>query len=323
MREHLESTVPENMRLVEVDEAYRFEESGGRSRAQVLVEYATVLPTVREIDAMTLPTGAALRRRVSDLRGWAMTNVPEEDPARAAMLNAAVEALQGFRVKRVVTPAETRINAVVSLELKVEGTGWRISGVENTAFAAGEPDRMPHLAAEGSPEMDAKFSELTLLAGEMDRMRERFIARREKIAGESRAALTKALVTGGTFDGTAATEDDKIPVRMVISRGLDLGGTFVGTLTTGTEPQRAAQFTGKLRQKGSGEFFLEAVRSRVLSGAGEFPNGSRGRPTLRLFLAKGGLSGGVDNVTGHDFQMTLVEGDKVDVLPEADPELRD
>lgn len=319
VREHIEATTPTNMRLVEIDATYRFEQVGARSQTQVLVKYETVLPTVRQVDAMTLPEWNALRRRVSELRGWALTTVPAEDPARAAILDAAAEAVQGFKFKRTITPAGTRVEAVVTLDLAVEGTGWRVVTAENTARISGEPDQWPDLPLENSPEMEAQFSELSLLAEEMERMQERFIAQREKIATETRAAMTRALITGNTFDGAAVGADNgKIPVRLVISRGLDLGETVIGTLATDTEPRRSAQFTGQLRQRGSGEFSLEAMRSRVLSGGG-FPSEKGGRPVLRISLAKGGFEGEVETNARDSYRITLAEGQPVEVLPESDP----
>lgn len=320
VRGHIESTVPGNMSLVRIDETYRFEQAGARWETQVLVEYDTILPTVRKVDAATLPEWNALRRRVAELRGWALSEMPKEDPAQTAILDAAAEATEGFTFKRTITPAGTRIPAVVTLELEIEGTGWRVAKSENTARLPGEPDQWPDLPLENSPEMQARFSELSLLAEEMERMRDRFLERREKTAAETRAAMTQALATGNTFDGAAVgSGGGKVPVRFVISRGLDLGGTVVATLATETEPRRSAQFTGGLRQRGTGEFYLEAVRSQVLSGAGEFPGENGPRPALRLFLAKGGLEGVVEGAEPR--KLALSPGERVEVIPETDPAL--
>lgn len=309
------------MELVGFDDTYQFEETGdGLFRTQVLVSYKTILATVRELDAMTLPEGVDLRRRVSNLRGWALTTVPEGDPTRDAILESARQALREFRIKRVIVPAGTSVDGVLELELGIDGAGWSIRQLRNTAYVSGEPDQQPELPFENSPEMQARFAELELLADEMKRMRDEFLQRREKTAAESRAALTKSLVTGRTFEGIARRPDgSNVSVRIVITRGLEMGEVVIGTVATDTESQRSAQFTGKLRQQPDGEFFWEGARSLALSGEDGFPNLQAGRPTLRMAWDGNGLRGAISNGSDVAFQVTVNQGEIVDVIPEVPP----
>lgn len=309
VREHLRAHPPEGFEIAAIPEKIPITRNG---ESVLEVTYRLRRGTIEIGDALSLPRGQAVSKRIADVRGWALSSLPAGNPAREEILAGSAAARERIPFKRVVTPAGTGVSAVVTLGLVKENGAWKVSSESSGVSAPGRPDD-PAIPLENSGAVGEKLGQLEALAGRLEAARKAWLAEQERLAALSLAELRERLQTGRTFEGQAG---GGIPVRLVVSRGVAGDGSAVAVLTVQRGSQSAARFAGAISRQPAGGYAWRADRVATLSG--NEPSLASGlRPVLTLTPAPAGLVAQIKTASHPAATIPLREADKVDLIPDS------
>lgn len=314
VRDFLQRNPPDGFEVVEIPGKFAITGgANGTSETVFEMRYRLTRPTVETHDLFSLPRGADLAKRISGIRGWALSSLPAGDPIRETIASTSASARAPFPVKRVVTPKGAEIEALVSVTLSRKPGGWQVESAPPTVNAPGSPDSDPRIPFEDSTEVAAKFNELETTAHGMEELRQKSIVDRQRAAERSLATFRAILKTGNTFEGRLS---DQTPVRMVISQGADMGGSVIAVVTVQRADRSSARYTGGITQQPSGESIWRAAQVASLSGSGgDAVTDASFHPILTMKATGDGLTAEVKADAGRTFSFKLSPAGKVDLIP--------
>lgn len=321
-RDHLKSHAPEGFAVVAIPETLPIRDvSADVGELIASVRYRSLRPTVEVRDGFKLPGARESDKRFAELRGWALGSLPADAPLRAKFLAAIADAHGPFPVKRIVSPAGTEIDALITLTLRKTGRSWRVAEMTSDAAVPGAADVDPRIPLENAPEVAARIAELRSVADRLDATRREYLAARKALAEQTLAQLRSLLRTGRTF---MATLPDGVPLRLVVTRGLESADPAAVVLTVQGPEEATARFTGTLEAAASGETVWRAAQITTLAAPAASPlpaivDASR-RPILNLRTAESRL-GGELTVSGRpSIPLVFQPAGTVELLPEISPQ---
>ncbi len=293
----------------------------GGGSAVISVRYRLVHSTIEMRDGFTLPRIREVAAQLAAFRGWALGALPAGHPTRESILEAVARARTAFPVKHIVTPAGTEVDALVTLQMHKSSAGtWKVTSYKVDVGVPGVVDSTPSIPFEDSPEVIARFEQLTATLQELEASRRDYLAERDRIAAQSLAKLRLQLRTGRTFNGQLPSGP---PLRIVISRGLENDGSAAAVLTIRSGEESTARFSGSLVQQPSGATVWRAAQlTRLSPPAGQSPpaaTDAASHPVLTLSATDTGLTGQLEIQGEPPAPLSLHAGEPADLIPEPAP----
>jgi hypothetical protein len=316
VRHYLQAHPPEGFEVAAIPDSFTIvRKADGTSETVVAMHYRLAQPTVEVRDALALPQGREISKRIATVRGWALASLPAGHPTREEIAAASAAARTEIPAKRIVTPKGTDFETLAVLLLRKEPSGWQVTPEALAIHAPGNPDSDPNIPFENSPEVAAKYDALASVARQLEQSRGKYLADRKLAAAQSLANIRSRLRTGNTFEGTLP---DRTPARLVISRGADAGEPVAAILTIqGGEQSSSARYVGGMVQQPSGEYALRAAQITSLSGPGENPATDASlHPILTLISTGNGLSAQIKAGSNPPMALDFQQAEAVDLIPD-------
>jgi len=318
-RSYLQTHPPEGFAVVAVPETVPVAtKPDGSGEAVVSVRYRLVDPTVEVHSGFTLPRGQKAAERLTAIRGWALSTLPDGQPLRETILATVARARADLPVKRIVTPGGTELDAVATVTLRKTGANWDAVGFHTDASVPGAPDSDARIPLEDSPEVAARFDRLEAIARQLEQSRDEYLAARQRAAAASLEQLRGQLRAGQTFEGHLP---DGSPLRIIISNGVEDDEPAVAVLTVRGAEESSARFTGSLVQQPGGNYVWRSARVLTLSSpsliATPAATDASAHPILTLFSTSRGLSGQLEiGAAQRPVSLGLRPAAPVDLIPD-------
>jgi hypothetical protein len=311
-RDYLQSHPPENFSVVEIPEKIGVTSA---NESVVPMKYKLATPTVREFDLLAQPRATALLDRVNAVRGWALSSLPAGNPIREQIASLSATAREPFPVKRIVTPAGTVVDALVTLKFAKSGSGWQVAPASLDVWVRGIPDKRPDIPLESSPQAAAKIDSLAFLAAKLEDIRKEYLEERQLAAERSLAALRSRLQTGNTFQGDLP---GLATTRLIVTRGFDAGEPVSVVLTVQRGMQSSARYVGAVTRQPSGESIWRAAQITPLSARVLEPaTDPSSHPILTLIAVEKGLAIKIQTASRTVLTLTLRSTGRVDLIPDS------
>ncbi len=314
-RDYLQSHPPDGFEVALIPEKLAFtKQADGTSESVVSMRYRLTRPTVEIHDALSLPRGAEVAKRIAAVRGWALSSLPAGDAMRTAITSDSAGALAPFPTKRIVTQKGTEVEALVVVTLQKKNGKWQVHRQSPNVNVPGSPDRDARIPFEDAPAVAAKFGALETAALRLEESRRKYLADRQRAAEHSLAELRALLQTGKTFEGRLP---DQTPVRVIISQGAELANPIIAVVTVHHPDLSSARYTGGIVQEPSGRAIWRAAQVTSLSGpGGERITDTRFHPILTLAAAMNGLAAELRTTSGPSISFRLGEAAVIDLIPD-------
>jgi hypothetical protein len=318
-RAYLQTHPPAGFAVVAVPETVPVStKPDGSGEAVVSVRYRLAAPTVEVHGGFTLPRGQKAVERLTAIRGWALSTLPDGQPLRETILATVAQARADLPVKRIVTPAGTELDAIATVTLRRTGANWEVVEFHTDASVPGAPDSDARIPLEDSPEVSARFDQLEATARQLEQSREEYLAARQRAAAASREQLRDQLRAGQTFEGHLP---DSSPLRIIISKGIEGDEPPVAVLTVRGAEESSARFTGTLVQQPAGNYVWRSARILTLSVpslmATPAATDASAHPILTLFPTSRGLAGQLEmGAAQRPVSLDLRPTAPVDLIPD-------
>jgi len=320
-KDYLRANPPKGFEVAAIPEKLVFEYGNdGASMSSVSMTYRLVEPTVETRDLLTLPRSAELSKRLSEVRGWAISSMPADDPIRVRIASAAAEARKPFATKHVVSAKGTEVSVTVPVTLRKKFGKWNVVDTQPTATAPGSPDDHPEIPFEDAPEVSREIEARETTARELEQIRQKHLADLQLKAARSLAQIRDFLKPGQVFEGRLPNGNT---VRLVTSQSAEPTDTLSVVLTTLRPVFSSARYTGTIDQftSGGGEALWRATRISSLSEvSAEFITDAESHPVLTLTADKKGLIANVVADAGKKVTFRLELVGTADLIPDIFPE---
>ncbi|MGC1479216.1 MAG: hypothetical protein WA771_01830 [Chthoniobacterales bacterium] len=315
VREFVAEHAPPDTEFLGVTGNFQLEALGDhRFRTDVPVEYRTTADFVTVYDGFGTPGGEPVATRLDAIRAWATETLPAGDALRTSIERTWQQARYGFLLKRTELAADTKVDALVSLDLEPTADGgWLINQTATSFQIDGVAGGPPGIPEGNSAEAGQALANATATADKLEKLRADWEVEFERRAEAALARLNEQLTTGRIYAGTASG----LPVEFVLSRGSDRSDDIVGVLRTVETRQSAARFVGRAERQPDGSAAWTGERQDLISpGSIRFfrPDDAASSLVLRSAESEGLEGGSADDAVG----VKLPASRTVDLIPEPD-----
>jgi hypothetical protein len=318
-KDYLRANPPKGFEVAAIPEKLVFEYGNdGASMSSVPMTYRLLEPTVETRDIFVLPRSVDLSKRISEVRGWALSSLPADDPTRVQITSAAAEARKPFATKHVVSAKGTEVEVTVPVTLRKKFGKWTVVDTQPAATAPGSADDHPEIPFEDAPEVTREFAARETATRQLEQIRQKYLAERQLAAARSLAQIRNLLKPGNVFEGQLPNGNS---VRLVISQGAEAASSLSIVITTQRPVISSARYTGTIEQLPSGAAMWRASRISSLSEiSGEFLTDAQFHPILTLAADKKGLLASATADSGKKISFRLEPVGTADLIPDISPQ---